>query len=107
MRRAAAIACIIWAAPALAGTPLELRPAAAPAPEEEIVIEGRRGAAPTFQEEFEFHRSELDRLRRRFEPVRPGHDRMEGMTATPDPDAGKSVIPSPGSAIVQGRPTQR
>ena len=39
------------------------------APEEEIVITGRRRELPSYQEEYEFHKAEYERLKKIFDPV--------------------------------------
>ncbi len=65
-------AALILAAPAQAQQPAPSqspqRPAEArPQPEEEIVVTGRRRELPSFQEEYEFHKAEYERLRQKFE----------------------------------------
>lgn len=71
---------------------------------DEIIVQGRRDATPSFQQQWEYHRQEYDRLRKLFGPPDIVNSRLGRLTDTPNPDAGKSVIPSPGSQIVQGRP---
>lgn len=76
-----------------------------PPMEEEIIVNGRRNE-PSFQEEWENHRKEYDRLRKIFgEPDAPNR-RLDRMTDTPNPDGGKSVMRSPSSDTVQGRPSR-
>lgn len=103
MRAAAllAIGAALLAVPALSQT----TPPAPAEPMEEIIVEGQRPVLPTFQEEWEFQQMEFERLRKRFEPPNTGFGRVDRMTGTPNPDKGKSVMRSPGSATVQGRPT--
>lgn len=76
-----------------------------PAMEDEIIVRGRRNE-PSFQEEWEHHRQEFDRLRKIYgDPFTPNR-RSDRLTDTPNPDGGKSVMRSPGSDTVQGRPSR-
>ncbi|MFV3127510.1 hypothetical protein [Niveispirillum sp. KHB5.9] len=76
-----------------------------PAMEDEIIVRGRRNE-PDFQEEWEHHRKEFDRLSKIYgDPFTPNR-RSDRMTDTPNPDKGKSVMRSPSSDTVQGRPSR-
>lgn len=75
-----------------------------PAVEEEIIVRGRRNE-PDFQEEWQHHREEYNRLKKIYGPPEMPNRRLDRMTDTPNPDAGKSVMRSPGSTVTQGRPT--
>lgn len=75
-----------------------------PAMEDEIIVRGRRNE-PSFQEEWERHREEYARLRKIYGPPDVPNRRLDRMTDTPNPDAGKSVMRSPGAGAVQGRPS--
>ncbi|MFY8095592.1 MAG: hypothetical protein ACOVN0_19100 [Niveispirillum sp.] len=77
----------------------------APPMEDEIIVRGRRNE-PSFQEEWEHHRQEYDRLSKIYgDPFNPNR-RLDRMTDTPNPDGGKSVMRSPSSDSVQGRPSR-
>lgn len=72
---------------------------------DEIIVNGRRNE-PSFQEEWEHHRKEYDRLSKIYgDPFNPNR-RLDRMTDTPNPDGGKSVMRSPSSDTVQGRPSR-
>lgn len=72
---------------------------------DEIIVNGRRNE-PSFQEEWEHHRKEYDRLSKIYgDPFTPNR-RSDRMTDTPNPDSGKSVMRSPSSDTVQGRPSR-
>lgn len=75
-----------------------------PAMMDEIIVNGRRNE-PSFQEEWEHHRKEYDRLRKIFGDPDAPNRRLDRMTDTPNPDAGKSVMRSPSAGTVQGRPS--
>lgn len=78
---------------------------ATPPVEEEIIVRGRRNE-PDFQEEWEHHRKEFDRLSKIYgDPFTPNR-RSDRMTDTPNPDKGKSVMRSPSSDTIQGRPSR-
>lgn len=69
---AAALALAFAAGPSQAQQPPSREAPAKPgtvAPEEEIVITGRRRELPSFQEEYEFHKAEYERLKKIFDPV--------------------------------------
>ncbi|WP_133065447.1 hypothetical protein [Niveispirillum lacus] len=88
-----------------AQTPQPTQAKQAPPVEEEIIVNGRRNQ-PSFQEEWEHHRQEYDRLSKIYgDPFTPNR-RLDRMTDTPNPDGGKSVMRSPGSDSVQGRPSR-
>lgn len=54
-------------------------------PEEEIVVTGRKRDLPSFQEEYEFHKAEYERLRQKFERVeRPNHSPAERKLRAPE-----------------------
>jgi hypothetical protein len=78
-----------------------------PATEDEIIVRGRRDGEPDFQEQNEFHQKELDRLQKIYGTEAPPDRRLDRMTETPNPDAGKSVVPSVNSGVVQGQPSSR
>lgn len=79
-----------------------------PSAEPGIIVTAPRRVEPDFQEQMRFHEEEYQRLRRIYGPgVGRPPDRSEKLLGIPNPDAGKSAIPSPGSAIVQGRRTDR
>lgn len=72
----AALALLLAAAPSHAQqtVPQQQTPAPDPAPraitpEEEIVITGRKRDTPSYQEQYEFHKAEYERLRQKFERV--------------------------------------
>lgn len=105
-----AILFLLMAALAVKAQPAPQQAPAAtaqPAPPEvmdEIIVRGRRNE-PDFQEEWQHHREEYNRLRKIYGPPEVPNRRLDRMTDTPNPDAGKSVMRSPGSTVTQGRPT--
>ena len=71
----------------------------------EVTVLGRRSPLPDLQERQDFHRAELEELRKRFEPPGKPETRRERVLSLPNPDKGKSTIPSPASSIDRGAPT--
>jgi len=62
------------------------------APEEEIVITAPRQPAPSFQEEVEWHRTELERLRRIYEPdIPPAYSPAEHKLRMPEAVSGTEI----------------
>lgn len=101
-----AILFLLMAALAVkAQTPQPAQTKEQPAMMDEIIVNGRRNE-PSFQEEWENHRKEYDRLRKIFGDPDAPNRRLDRMTDTPNPDGGKSVMRSPGSDTVQGRPSR-
>lgn len=84
------------------------KPKPAPAAEmtEEIIVRGRRDGEPDFQTQYEHHKQEYERLRKIYGPETSPNRRLDRMTDSPNPDAGKSVMRSPSASPVQGRPSQ-
>ncbi|MFV3073811.1 hypothetical protein [Niveispirillum fermenti] len=74
--------------------------------EDEIIVRGRRDGEPGFQESWEHHRQEFDRLHKIYGTPGGPNRRADRMTDTPNPDSGKSVMRSPSSDSVQGRPSR-
>ncbi|WP_154667413.1 hypothetical protein [Niveispirillum irakense] len=106
-----ALALMALSLPAMAQQPsAEQQPPAAekkapPAQEmeEEIIVRGRRDGEPDFQTQYEYHKQEYDRLNKIYGPETSPNRRLDRMTDTPNPDAGKSVMRSPSGSTVQGR----
>lgn len=77
---------------------------------EEVIVTGRRGPRPSFQEEYEFHKSEYERLAKLFAPPdldRPPSARDTGPESyqritSRDPD----LMPSPNSNLTRNEPTR-
>lgn len=104
-----AVLFLLMAALAVKAQPAPQAPAttaqpAQPEVMDEIIVRGRRNE-PDFQEEWQHHREEYNRLRKIYGPPEMPNRRLDRMTDTPNPDAGKSVMRSPGSTVTQGRPT--
>lgn len=78
-----------------------------PAEEEEIIVRGRRDGEPDFQQQNEYHQKEFERLHKIYGKEAPPNRRLDRMTDTPNPDAGKTVVPSANSGTVQGKPSSR
>lgn len=102
------LAALAWCPPVLAEPPAKGdKKAEQPAQEEEIIVRGRRDGEPDFQEQNEFHQKEFERLHKIYGKEAPPNRRLDRMTDTPDPDAGKTVVPSANSGTVQGQPNAR
>ncbi|WP_155524658.1 hypothetical protein [Oleisolibacter albus] len=71
----------------------------------EIFVFGKKSVVPDFQEIMDFHNNEFQTLRKKFERSSKPVTRSELLMKTPNPDAGKSAIPSPSSAVTYGKPT--
>jgi hypothetical protein len=76
---------------------------------EEVIVTGRRGPRPSFQEEYEFHKAEYERLAKLFEP--PNLDRPPSARDT-GPESYQRItgrdpglMPSPNSNLTRNEPT--
>jgi len=111
MKRALFILALLTAGlylPVVAQQPTDTtKQATKPTEEEEIIVRGRRDGEPDFQEQNEFHQKEFDRLHKIYGKEAPPNRRVDRMTDTPNPDAGKTVVPSANSGTLQGQPSSR
>ncbi|MDG5496707.1 hypothetical protein [Niveispirillum sp. BGYR6] len=102
------LAALAWCPPVLAEPPAKGdKKAEQPAEEEEIIVRGRRNGEPDYQEQYEFHQKEFERLHKIYGKEAPPNRRLDRMTDSPNPDAGKTVVPSVNGSTVQGQPNAR
>lgn len=77
---------------------------------DEVIVTGRRGPHPSFQEEYEFHKAEHERLAKLYEP--PNLDRPPSARDT-GPESYQRItnrdpglMPSPSSNLTRNEPTK-
>ena len=91
--------------------PLAARPLRAETAKDmdEVIVTGRRGPLPSFQEEYDFHKAEYERLAKIYEPPRPdrppsAHDTgPESYQRITNRDPG--LMPSPNGNLTRNEPT--
>jgi hypothetical protein len=81
-------------------------PTAKPQPdtEDEIIVRGRRSNEPDFQEQWEYHQKEFERLNELYGPIKDPNRRLDRLSDMPSVDQGKSVVRTP-DTIGQGKPS--